>query len=226
MDLGELYQYIGKYNDITNHALACEYDCGYSDGDSSCSCGRLFCGVCPCPPGPPIQEKGDCVFNLGYDHSGNCDNISGLYLFRELDLINSFIPLIVPYSANATGVYLIYNFLVDFPVSLEEAARIDGAGEFRIFWKIVCPCIKPVMLTLAFITFLAIYNDFLWPSLVVSQNEMKTLTTGIASLVLGSNFVNPGLMMAATLIAVLPALILFMFLNKYLVRSDTNVGIK
>lgn len=148
------------------------------------------------------------------------------YLFRELDLVNSFIPLIVPYSANATGVYLIYNFLVDFPVSLEEAARIDGAGEFHIFWKIVCPCIKPVMLTLAFITFLAIYNDFLWPSLVVSQNEMKTLTTGIASLVLGSNFVNPGLMMAATLIAVLPALILFIFLNKYLVRSDTNVGIK
>ena len=91
------------------------------------------------------------------------------YLFRELDLVNSFIPLIVPYSANATGVYLIYNFLVDFPVSLEEAARIDGAGEFLIFWKIVCPCIKPVMLTLAFITFLAIYNDFLWPSLVVSQ---------------------------------------------------------
>lgn len=58
------------------------------------------------------------------------------YLFRELDLVNSFIPLIVPYSANATGVYLIYNFLVDFPVSLEEAARIDGAGEFRILWKL------------------------------------------------------------------------------------------
>lgn len=148
------------------------------------------------------------------------------YLFREIELVNTFIPLIVPYTANATGVYLIYNFLIDFPVSLEEAARIDGAGELRIFWKIVCPCIRPVLLTLAFITFLLIYNDFLWPSLVVSHNEMKTLTTGIASLVLGANFVNPGLMMAATLIAVLPALILFMFLNKYLVRSETNVGIK
>lgn len=148
------------------------------------------------------------------------------YLFRSLQLINSFAPLILPYSANAMGVYLIYNFLIDFPVSLEEAARVDGAGVFRIFRSIVLPCIKPVILTLAFITFLSIYNDYLWPSLVVSVNEMKTMTVGIASLVLGSNFVNPGLMMASTVFAVLPALILFLFLNKYIVKGDTNAGIK
>ena len=145
------------------------------------------------------------------------------YKFKILD---TYLGLILPRASSAYGIFMLTSFFENIPKSLDEAARIDGAGEFHIFWKIVCPCIKPVMLTLAFITFLAIYNDFLWPSLVVSQNEMKTLTTGIASLVLGSNFVNPGLMMAATLIAVLPALILFIFLNKYLVRSDTNVGIK
>lgn len=148
------------------------------------------------------------------------------YIFKNLELINSYIPLIVPYTANAMGVYLIYNFLLDFPISLEEAAMVDGSNIFRTFVVIVLPCIKSVVLTLAFITFLNIYNDYLWPSLVVSMNEMKTITVGIASLVLGSNFVNPGLMMASTVIAVVPALILFLCLNKYLVKSDTNVGIK
>lgn len=148
------------------------------------------------------------------------------YLFRQIALIDTFLPLILPYTANVTGVYLIYNFLVDFPISLEEAAKVDGAGVFRTFTVIVLPCIRPVILTLAFVTFLGIYNDYLWPSLVVTSNEMKTLTVGIASLVLGANFVNPGLMMAATVFAVVPALILFMFLNKYIVRGETNVGIK
>lgn len=148
------------------------------------------------------------------------------YLFKQVALIDTFVPLILPYTANVTGVYLIYNFLVDFPTSLEEAAKVDGAGVFRIFTVIVLPCIRPVILTLSFITFLGIYNDYLWPSLVVTSNEMKTVTVGIASLVLGANFVNPGLMMAATVFAVVPALILFLFLNKYIVRGETNAGIK
>ena len=148
------------------------------------------------------------------------------YLFSSLDLVNTYVPLILPYTANAMGVYLIYNFLIDFPKTLEEAAVVDGASTVRVFWSIVMPSIKPILLTLAFITFLAVYNDFLWPSIVVTSNEMKTLTTGIASLVLGSNFVNPGLMMASTVFAVFPALILFLILNKYLVRSDLNAGIK
>lgn len=148
------------------------------------------------------------------------------YLFKSLEMTNTYAALILPYAANVTGVYLIYNFLIDFPKALEEAARVDGAGVFRIFAVIVLPCIKPVVLTVAFVTFLSIYNDYLWPSLVVSQNEMKTMTVGIASLVLGSNFVNPGLMMASTVISVVPALILFIRMNKYIVKGDTNAGIK
>lgn len=148
------------------------------------------------------------------------------YLFKQAGFINTYIPLILPYTANVTGVFLIYNFLMDFPVSLEEAACVDGASTIRTFMSIVMPSLKPIILTLGLITFLAVYNDYLWPSLVVTSGEMKTLTTGIASLVLGSNFVNPGLMMAATLLAVLPALVLFLLLNKHLVRSNLNAGIK
>ena len=130
----------------------------------------------------------------------HCTLIPLYNMMNMAGLIDHLWALLFPYVASSLpiAVFLTYGHYQQLPKELEEAARIDGAGEFRIFWKIVCPCIKPVMLTLAFITFLAIYNDFLWPSLVVSQNEMKTLTTGIASLVLGSNFVNPGLMMAAT----------------------------
>ncbi|MGN0772675.1 MAG: carbohydrate ABC transporter permease [Candidatus Ventricola sp.] len=148
------------------------------------------------------------------------------YLFKQAGLVNTYFPMILPYSANVTGVFLIYNFLMDFPASLEEAAYVDGASTMRVFTSIVMPSLKPIILTLGLITFLAVYNDYLWPSLMVTSNEMKTLTTGIASLVLGSNFVNPGLMMAATLLAVLPALLLFLLLNKHLVRSNLNAGIK
>lgn len=148
------------------------------------------------------------------------------YLFKQAGLINTYVPMILPYTANVTGVFLIYNFLMDFPASLEEAAYVDGASTMRVFTSIVMPSLRPIILTLGLITFLAVYNDYLWPSLVVTSGEMKTLTTGIASLVLGSNFVNPGLMMAATLLAVLPALVLFLLLNKHLVRSNLNAGIK
>lgn len=148
------------------------------------------------------------------------------YLIKSLGLINSFVPLILPYSANVMGVYLLYNFLLSFPRDLEESAYIEGASPLKILQTIILPSIKPTVLTLAFLTFLTIYNDYLWPNLVVTQNEMKTLTTGIASLVLGSNFVNPGMMMATTLVATLPALILFIFLNKYIVQGINNSGIK
>lgn len=148
------------------------------------------------------------------------------YIAKNLNLVDSFIPLIFPYGANVLGVYMIHNFLRNFPKELEEAAFVDGANLMTILVKVVVPVIRPVLITLAFITFLNIYNDFLWPSLVISTNEMKTVTVGISSLVLGSNFTNPGMMMAATLVAVVPALVLFVFLNRYIVQGVTNTGIK
>ncbi len=148
------------------------------------------------------------------------------YIFKSLSLMNNFIPLTLPYTANALGVYMIYNFLVSFPLDLEESALVDGASLFQILINIIMPSIKPVVLTLGFLTFLSIYNDYLWPNLIITSNEMKTVTVGIATLVLGANFANPGMMMAATFIAVLPALILFLFVNKYIVQGVNNSGIK
>lgn len=148
------------------------------------------------------------------------------FLFREVGYLDTYAPLILPYSAGTMGVFLIYNFLRDFPRDLEEAAIIDGASLWHILRHVIMPTIKPVVATLSVITFLAIYNDFLWPSLVTSSYDMKTATVGLANLIQGSNFVNPGKMMASTVVATVPALIIFIFANKYFVRSVTNTGIK
>ncbi|PPA69622.1 carbohydrate ABC transporter permease [Jeotgalibacillus proteolyticus] len=148
------------------------------------------------------------------------------YLFRNFGLIDTYAPLILPYSAGTLGVFLIYNFLRSFPRELEEAAYIDGASQWQVLFKVIFPTIRPVVTTLGVITFLAIYNDYLWPSLVINSNEMKTLTLGVATLIQGSNFVNPGAMMASTVIATVPALLIFIWANKYFVKGVTNSGIK
>ena len=148
------------------------------------------------------------------------------YIFRKLSLLNTFAPLILPSGAGAMMVYLVYNFMLSFPKDLEEAAYIDGASVFTTLIHVVLPSIRPVVLTQGFITFLGLYNDYLWPSLVISRTKSQTITVGIASLVLGENYVNPGLMMAATVVAVLPVLLIFIFINKYIVKGFTQSGIK
>lgn len=148
------------------------------------------------------------------------------YMFKQLNLLNNLLPLILPSGAGAMTVYLIYSFLIDFPKELEEAAYIDGASVTKILINVVTPSIRPILVTQGFITFLGLYNTYLWPSLVINRTEMRTLTLGVAALVLGENYVNPGLMMAATVMAVLPVLIIFIFINKYIVRGFTRSGIK
>ncbi|MCM3733881.1 carbohydrate ABC transporter permease [Fictibacillus nanhaiensis] len=148
------------------------------------------------------------------------------YMFKTAGLLDTYVPLILPYTASTMGVFLMYNFLISFPKDLEEAAYIDGATQWQILYHVIFPSIKPVAMTLGVITFLGIYNDFLWPSLVTNSNDMKTITLGIATLIQGANFVNPAKMMASTVIATIPAIIVFLIANKYIVKSVTNTGIK
>jgi multiple sugar transport system permease protein len=148
------------------------------------------------------------------------------YWFKALGLLDTFVPLILPYASSSLGVFLIYNILLSFPKELEEAAHLDGASQITILRRVILPSIWPAVLTLAVITFLNIYNDYLWPLLVINSPEMKTITTGLASLILGSNFVNPAKMMASTVVATLPALIIFLITNRFFVRGVTSSGIK
>lgn len=148
------------------------------------------------------------------------------YIFKQIGGLNTFWPLILPSGSGVMCVYLIYNFLMSFPRELEEAGYIEGASTFQVLWHIVLPSVKPVVVTQAFITFLGLYNSYLWPSLVINRNETRTVTLGVAALVLGENYTNPGLMMASTVVSVLPVMLVFMFANKYIVRGFTQSGIK
>lgn len=148
------------------------------------------------------------------------------YMFRQIGGLNTFWPLILPSGSGVMCIYLIYNFLLAFPKELEEAGFVEGANIFQVLWHIVIPSVKPVIITQAFITFLGLYNSYLWPSLVINRNETRTITLGIASLVLGENYTNPGLMMASTVVSVLPVMLIFMFANKYIVKGFTQSGIK
>ena len=148
------------------------------------------------------------------------------YIFKQIGMINTYWPLILPSGSWVMVIYYIYTFLQNFPMELEEAAYLDGASIMKILRYIVLPSIRPVLVTLGFITFLGLYNNFLWSSLVVNQTRMQTVTLGLATLTLGENDNRPGLMMAATAVAVLPVLLVFLFANKYIVRGFTRSGIK
>ena len=148
------------------------------------------------------------------------------YIFKQVGGLNTFWPLILPSGSGVMCIYLIYNFLLSFPKELEEAGYVEGANVFQVLWHIVLPSVKTIVITQAFITFLGLYNSYLWPSLVINRNETRTITLGIAALVLGENYTNPGLMMASTLVSVLPVMLIFMFANKYIVKGFTQSGIK
>lgn len=148
------------------------------------------------------------------------------YIFKQIGGLNTYWALILPSGSGVMCIYLIYNFLIDFPKELEEAGLVEGANIFQILWHIVLPSVKPVVITQAFITFLGLYNSYLWPSLVINKNETRTITLGIAALVLGENYTNPGMMMASTVVWVIPVMIIFIFANKYIVKGFTHSGIK
>lgn len=146
--------------------------------------------------------------------------------FSNLGLLNTYAPLILPYSANAFGVFLLYQFFRAFPKELEEAARIDGANKWQIFIKVVLPSAKPILATLAIFTFMGIYNDFLWPLVVTSTPDMRTVTTGIAIMQQGSFVSSYGKLMALTTIATIPILIVFLIGQKSFIKGITQSGIK
>lgn len=145
-------------------------------------------------------------------------------LLAELEGINTMWGLIVPTLANSQAVFLMRQFIRGLPDELFDAARIDGAGEWRVFSRIVLPLTKPILATLGIFVFLWHWNDFLWPLIVAQSDEMRTLTVGLATL----NAENAPLagLMAASAVAVIPCLLIFAVLQRYLVNSVAMSGIK
>lgn len=150
-----------------------------------------------------------------------------MYLeFSSTNLLNSYAALVLPYSANAFGVFFLRQFFISFPHELEEAAQIDGAGKWTIFLRVVVPLAKPALSTLAVFTFIQIYNDFMWPLVATSSPDMRTLTVGVAVMQQGAYTASYGKLMALSTMATLPMLAIFGFGQKYFIKGVTFSGIK
>lgn len=146
-------------------------------------------------------------------------------LLNKMGLLNTYFGIIIPGMASIFGIFLIRQYLQGIPDSLMEAARIDGAGEFHIYWRIIMPLAAPVLVTLALFTFMGTWNDFLWPLIVMSREEMYTLPVALANLV-GEHAQDPELMMAGSVITILPVMVVFMVLQKYYIQGILIGGVK
>jgi multiple sugar transport system permease protein len=146
-------------------------------------------------------------------------------LMRELGFINTYWGAIIPGLASIFGIFLIRQYTMALPDDLLDAARMDGAGELRIYWSIVVPVIRPILATLAIWTFLATWNDFMWPLIVFSDESMFTLPVALANLA-GERVQDTELMMAGSVLTVLPVMLVFLFLQRYYVEGITLGSVK
>jgi multiple sugar transport system permease protein len=139
-------------------------------------------------------------------------------MLKTVGWVNSYAAVIVPAMATAFGIFLVRQYARGIPDELLEAARIDGAGEWRIFAKIVLPLLKPIMVTLAIYTFLTAWNDFMWPLIALTGEEHYTLPLGLASLA-REHATDSELMMAGSVVTVIPVLALFLAMQRYYIEG-------
>jgi len=139
-------------------------------------------------------------------------------MMKWLHLVNTYGGVIVPCLATAFGIFLVRQYARSIPNDLIEAARIDGAGEWHIFVRIVLPLLKPVIVTLAIFSFLATWNDFMWPLIVLSDQDWMTAPVAIAALS-REHVQDNELMMAGSVVTILPVLLLFLVLQRHYIQG-------
>lgn len=152
-------------------------------------------------------------------------------LFADAGLLDTYWALILPTASNVTGVFLLRQFFASIPRELEEAARIDGSGDLRIWWSVILPLSKPALAAVAALTFVTSWNSFLWPLVATNSDKVKTLPVGIGQFMSASSGTSGsapayGPPLAAALMATLPALIAFLLLQRFFVQGVTGSGVK
>jgi multiple sugar transport system permease protein len=147
-------------------------------------------------------------------------------LMSALGLVNSYPALILPFAAGPFGVFLMRQFMLGIPDDLLEAARIDGASEMRIFFRVVLPISYAPLATLGILTFLSSWNNFLWPLVVSTSERMYTLPVAVATFAIGQNATDYGLLMAGSTVLVVPVLMVFLLLQRYFQPGIATTGLK
>lgn len=144
--------------------------------------------------------------------------IPGFIILQSLKWIDTYLALIVPNLGNIWGMFLMRQYMLSLPKSLEDAARIDGASEFTIFWKVILPLCKPALATVATFTFLGMWRSFLWPLIVTRSKEMRMIEVGIAMFTTQYTADYPVQMAAATLSSI-PLIIVYFIAQKWLLQG-------
>jgi multiple sugar transport system permease protein len=147
-------------------------------------------------------------------------------LMSNLGFVNSYPGLILPFAAQAFGVFLMRQFIQGIPDELLEAARMDGAGEFTIFWRVVLPLLGAPLATLGILIFLGSWNNFLWPLIIATSDQMYTLPVAVATFSIGQNAVDYGLLMAGSVVLIAPVLLVFLLLQRFVQQGIATTGLK
>ncbi len=146
-------------------------------------------------------------------------------MLRALGLVNTYLGVLVPGLASIFGIFLVRQYALGLPQSVLDAARVDGAGELRIFWSIVVPLVRPVLVTLALFTFMGTWNDFLWPLIVLSGTRLQTLPVALANL-LGEHVQDTELMMAGAVVTVAPVVAVFLAVQRSYIEGIAAGSVK
>jgi multiple sugar transport system permease protein len=146
-------------------------------------------------------------------------------LLKAMGLVNTYVGAIVPFMAGVFGIFLIRQYALSIPSDLLDAARVDGAGEWRIYAAIVLPVLRPILATLAVFVFLSAWNDFMWPLIVLSDEGKYTLPVALASLS-GEHVQDTEMMMAGSVVTVLPVVAVFLALQRAYMRGVMMGSVK
>jgi multiple sugar transport system permease protein len=146
-------------------------------------------------------------------------------LLKQIGAVNTYAGVILPGMASIFGIFLIRQYALAVPDSLLEAARIDGAGEFRIYRRIMLPLLRPILATLAILTFMGVWNDFMWPLIVLTDESLHPLPVALATLS-AEHVQDNEMMMAGAVMTVLPVLLLFLVMQKHYIQGIMLGGVK
>ena len=146
-------------------------------------------------------------------------------ILKALGWINSLIGIIVPPAATATGTFMMRQYIVGIPDELLEAARIDGASDWKIYWHIILPLSAPALGAVGILSFTWRWNDYLWPLIVIGDQKNFTLQLSLANLV-GTNTVEWGTLLAYATLAMLPVLVVFLCFQRYFLKGSLSGGVK
>ncbi len=146
-------------------------------------------------------------------------------MLKHMGMVNTYAGVMVPMMASIFGIFLVRQYARSIPDALVEAARIDGAGELRILVRVVLPLLKPIIVTLAIFSFLASWNDFMWPLIILTGQEHYTLPVALAAL--GREHAqDTELMMAGSVVTILPVLLLFLAMQRYYIQGLVMGSVK